>query len=65
MQSGHPAAQTVFELVALAIAVSMVAHSMTDVPVAKAFDVEELAGLPTDRAEALPGSPVEKDPPGG
>ena len=65
VQSGAPGAQTVFELVALAIAVSMVAHSMTDVPVAKAFDVEELAGLPTDRAEALPGSPVEKDPPGG
>jgi hypothetical protein len=36
----------VFELVALTIAVSMVAHSMSDVPVAKAFDVEELAGLP-------------------
>jgi sodium/hydrogen antiporter len=45
-QSGIPAAQTVFELVALTIAVSIVAHSMSDVPVARAFDVEPLAGLP-------------------
>jgi hypothetical protein len=27
----------------------MVAHSMTDAVVTKAFDVEELAGLPADR----------------
>jgi NhaP-type Na+/H+ or K+/H+ antiporter len=46
VQSGIPAAQTVFELVAVTIAVSIVAHSMSDVPVAKAFDVEALAGLP-------------------
>jgi hypothetical protein len=38
----------VFELVALTIAVSIVAQSMSDVPVAKAFDVEEIAGLPGD-----------------
>jgi len=48
VQSGIPEAETVFELVALTIAVSMVAHSMSDVPVAKAFDVEELAGLPAE-----------------
>ncbi|MDQ4115916.1 MAG: cation:proton antiporter [Actinomycetota bacterium] len=48
LQSGIPNAGTVFELVALAIAVSIVAHSMSDVPVAKAFDVEEIAGLPSD-----------------
>ena len=47
-QSGIPEAQTVFELVALAIAVSIVAHSMTDVPVSHAFHVEALAGLPDD-----------------
>ena len=45
-QSGIVEADTVFELVALTIAVSIVAHSMTDVPVSHAFDVEELAGLP-------------------
>lgn len=58
VQSGIPAAGTVFELVALAIAVSIVAHSMSDVPVARAFDVEELAGLPAD--EPRRGTP---DPP--
>ena len=47
-QSGIAEAQTVFELVALAIAVSIVAHSMTDVPVSHAFHVEALAGLPDD-----------------
>lgn len=47
-QSGAMGSDTVFELVALTIAVSMVAHSMTDVPVSRAFDVEELAGLPDD-----------------
>jgi NhaP-type Na+/H+ or K+/H+ antiporter len=50
VQSGIPSAQTVFELVALTIAVSMVAHSMSDVPVSKAFHVEEIAGLPPDEA---------------
>src|SRR3954467_13055864 len=47
-QSGIAEADTVFELVALAIAVSIVAHSMSDVPVSRAFDVEPLAGLPDD-----------------
>jgi sodium/hydrogen antiporter len=51
VQSGIPAAPTVFELVALTIAVSIVAHSMSDVPVAKAFDVEDFAGLPADTGE--------------
>ena len=50
-QSGIVEADTVFELVALTIAVSIVAHSMTDVPVSHAFDVEELAGLPDGDAE--------------
>src|SRR4051812_34021880 len=51
VQSGIPGAGTVFELVALAIAVSIIAHSMSDVPVAKAFDVEEMAGLPPDEPD--------------
>ena len=48
VQSRVPEARTVFQVVALAIAVSIIAHSMTDVPVARAFDVEELAGLPAE-----------------
>ncbi len=35
-----------FEFVALTIALSMVAHSMTDVPVPRAFHLEAIAGLP-------------------
>lgn len=46
VQAGTPQAQTVFELAALTIALSIVAHSMTDVPVARAFEVEGFAGLP-------------------
>ena len=54
VQSGIPEAQTVFELVALTIALSMVAHSMTDVPVSRAFHVEAIAGVPEkdERKEA-------------
>ncbi len=51
VQADIPASQTVFELVALTIAVSIIAHSMSDVPVAKAFDVEEIAGLPADEPD--------------
>lgn len=51
VQSGIPAAPTVFELVAHTVAVSIVVHSMSDVPVAKVFDVEEMAGLPTDEQD--------------
>lgn len=58
VQSGVPTAQTVFELVALTIAVSMVAHSMTDVPVAKAFDVEAIAGLPESSATGTRDGPA-------
>jgi NhaP-type Na+/H+ or K+/H+ antiporter len=57
VQAGPPQAQTVFELVALTIAVSIVAHSMSDVPVARAFHVEEIAGLP---AEAHPAEEPER-----
>jgi NhaP-type Na+/H+ or K+/H+ antiporter len=59
-QSGIPTGQTVFELVALAIALSMVAHSMTDVPISRAFHVEDLAGLPADHR---PGAD-QRPPPG-
>jgi NhaP-type Na+/H+ or K+/H+ antiporter len=52
VQSGIPATGTVFELVAVTIALSMIAHSMTDVPVSKAFHVEAIAGLPAHDAPA-------------
>lgn len=60
VQSGIPTATTVFELVALTIAVSIIAHSMSDVPVARVFDVEEMAGLPPDQPDDPDGP--EPDP---
>lgn len=56
-----------FEPVALTIAVSIVAHSMSDVPVSRAFHVEELAGLPGERSETpdrARGGPPADSPPG-
>ncbi|MGX5654571.1 cation:proton antiporter [Geodermatophilus nigrescens] len=44
--SGDPEADTAFTLIAVSVAFSIVAHSSTDVPVARAFDVEREAGLP-------------------
>ncbi|GAA3621919.1 cation:proton antiporter [Streptomyces chitinivorans] len=46
LQSGIPHAEDVFTLVAVTIAFSIVAHSSTDVPIARVFRVEELAGIP-------------------
>lgn len=36
------------------IAFSIVAHSSTDVPIARMFDVEELVGIPDDDADERP-----------
>ena len=46
LHSGIPNAVEVYELVAVCIALSIVAHSSTDVPVARLFDVEDIAGVP-------------------
>ncbi|WP_037628770.1 cation:proton antiporter [Streptomyces aureus] len=53
LQSGIPQAEEAFTLIAVCIALSIIAHSSTDVPIARAFDVDELAGIP-DRDD--PGS---------
>ncbi|MGI3786354.1 MAG: cation:proton antiporter [Janthinobacterium lividum] len=61
LHSGIPRAQDAYELVAVCIGLSIVAHSSTDVPVAKLFNVEEFADLPRDpetrRAGAHPAEP--------
>lgn len=58
LHSGIPMAQDAYELVAVCIGLSIVAHSSTDVPVAKLFNVEEFADLPretpTGRATSHP-----------
>ena len=55
LQSGLPQATQAFDLIAVCIAISIVAHSSTDVPVARLFHVEDIAGLP-------PEEPAEKKP---
>lgn len=60
VQAGIPQSQAVFTVVALTITVSMVAHSMSDVPVAHLFDVEEIVGVPTP-----PHDPGDGEPRGG
>lgn len=47
LQSGIPQAEEAFTLIAVCIAFSIIAHSSTDVPIARAFDVDELAGIPS------------------
>jgi sodium/hydrogen antiporter len=49
--TGIPAGEHVFDLVAVTIALSIVPHSCTDVPVAKALRVEPPDNLPTDARE--------------
>ncbi|RDI34381.1 cation:proton antiporter [Lentzea flaviverrucosa] len=51
LQAGIPAGEHVFDLVAITIALSIVLHSSTDVPVAKALSVEPPDGLPTGQPE--------------
>ncbi|MFG2309864.1 cation:proton antiporter [Streptomyces sp. NPDC048566] len=46
LQSGIPHAEQAFTLIAVCIAFSIIAHSSTDVPIARAFDVDELVGIP-------------------
>ena len=55
LESGIPQATPAFDLIAVCIAISIVAHSSTDVPVARLFHVEDIAGLP-------PEEPAEEEP---
>ena len=49
LHSGIPQAQNAYELIAVCIGLSIVAHSSTDVPVAKLFAVEQIVGVPEDK----------------
>lgn len=51
LQAGIPAGEHVFDLVAITIALSIVLHSSTDVPVAKALSLEPPDGLPTGQPD--------------
>ncbi|QYN20365.1 sodium:proton antiporter [Amycolatopsis sp. DSM 110486] len=52
LQSGIADSELVFDLVAVTIALSIVLHSSTDVPIAKLLRVEPPDNLPTGRAPA-------------
>lgn len=45
-QSGIPQDEEAFTLVGVCIAFSIIAHGSTDVPIARAFDVDDLTGIP-------------------
>ncbi|RDI41768.1 cation:proton antiporter [Nocardia mexicana] len=56
LQSGIPASEVVFDLVAVTIALSIVLHSSTDVPIARKLRVEPMDNLPSGKHDA--GAPV-------
>ncbi|MFE0192034.1 cation:proton antiporter [Streptomyces sp. NPDC058989] len=63
LQSGIPQAEKAFTLIAVCIAFSIIAHSSTDVPIARAFHVDDLAGIPaTHEGPALqPSQSLSKE----
>ena len=54
LQAGIPEGDHVFDLVAITIALSIVLHSSTDVPVAKALRIEPPDSLPTGKPDITP-----------
>lgn len=70
LQAGIPHGEVAFTLVAVSIAFSIAAHSSSDVPIARMFDVEDMVGVAvgptgaddtgTDGAKDF----VDADPPG-
>ncbi|MFI6010087.1 cation:proton antiporter [Streptomyces sp. NPDC051243] len=57
LQSGIPQAEQAYTLIAVCIAFSIMAHSSTDVPIARMFDVEDLVGIPDDEDDQEPLQP--------
>ncbi|MET9848377.1 cation:proton antiporter, partial [Streptomyces ossamyceticus] len=58
LQAGIPQGEEAFTLIAVCIAFSIVAHSSTDVPIARLFHVDDLAGVPStaDTSPAAEGA---------
>ncbi|MGW0393409.1 cation:proton antiporter [Streptomyces sp. NPDC003042] len=57
LQAGIPQGKEAYTLIAICIAFSIIAHSSTDVPIARLFHVDDLAGIPAA------GSPRPSHPP--
>ncbi|WP_329576194.1 MULTISPECIES: cation:proton antiporter [unclassified Streptomyces] len=51
LQAGIPEGEQAYTLIAVCIAFSIVAHSSTDVPIARLFDVEDIAGVDEPRQQ--------------
>ncbi|WP_406280836.1 cation:proton antiporter [Embleya sp. NBC_00896] len=54
LQSGIPHGEEAFTLIAVSIAFSIAAHSSSDVPIARMFDVDDLVGIPDGGDVACP-----------
>lgn len=52
LQAGIPQGRQAYTLIAVCIAFSIIAHSSTDVPIARLFQVSDLAGIPGQPAAA-------------
>ncbi|MDT0306509.1 cation:proton antiporter [Streptomyces sp. DSM 44917] len=66
LQAGIPQGEEAYTLIAVCIAFSIVAHSSTDVPIARRFHVDDLVGIPGPRdagpADSAPGTPPAQAP---
>ncbi|MFE0087927.1 cation:proton antiporter [Streptomyces sp. NPDC058991] len=51
LQAGIPQGEQAYTLIAVCIAFSIIAHSSTDVPIARIFHVDDLAGIPESHDE--------------
>lgn len=58
LQAGIPQGEQAYTLIAVCIAFSIIAHSSTDVPIARLFDVEDLTGIPDDDQAVEPTDTV-------
>jgi NhaP-type Na+/H+ or K+/H+ antiporter len=66
LQAGIPQGEEAYTLIAVCIAFSIIAHSSTDVPIARLFEVDDLAGIPggdddTSTTPAGTGGPAGTD----
>ncbi|MFF4583652.1 cation:proton antiporter [Streptomyces sp. NPDC001373] len=64
LQAGIPQGEQAYTLIAVCIAFSIIAHSSTDVPIARMFQVSDLAGIPGQQAAvpaARPGGASDQE----
>ncbi|CAL9467778.1 K(+)_H(+) antiporter NhaP2 [Streptomyces sp. enrichment culture] len=61
LQAGIPQGEQAYTLIAVCIAFSIIAHSSTDVPIARIFDVEDLTGIPEPASSAQKRVPSQEE----